>query len=97
MDRREFIKVSSLTAAAVAVPSIFLSGCSQQVRPGDGKVSATPTVCDICFWKCAGHVYSENGIPWKVVGNPQDLHSNGRFCTRGTGGLGAYLDKDRLK
>jgi len=97
MDRREFIKVSSLTAAAVTVPSIFLSGCSQQPRPGEGKVSTTPTVCDICFWKCAGHVYSENGKPWKVVGNPEDLHSNGRFCTRGTGGLGSYLDKDRLK
>ncbi len=69
MDRREFIKVSSLTAAAVTVPSIFLGGCSQQPRPGTGEVTATPTVCDICFWKCAGHVYSENGIPWKIVGN----------------------------
>ena len=97
MDRREFIKVSSLTAAAVTVPSIFLGGCSQQPKPGTGEVTATPTVCDICFWKCAGHVYSENGIPWKIVGNKEDLHSNGRLCTRGTGGMGAYLDQDRLK
>ena len=97
MNRREFIKVSSLTAAAVSVPSIFLSGCSQRSKPGEGEVSATPTICDRCFWKCAAHVYSENGIPWKVVGNPQDLHSQGRLCTRGTGGLGAYLDQDRLK
>ena len=97
MDRREFIKVSGLTAAAVTVPSILLGGCSRQPSPGTGEVSSTPTICDICFWKCAGHVYSENGIPWKIVGNEEDLHSNGRLCTRGSGGMGAYLDQDRLK
>jgi thiosulfate reductase/polysulfide reductase chain A len=31
------------------------------------------------------------------VGNPEDLHSHGRLCTRGSGGLGAYLDPDRLQ
>ena len=97
MDRREFIKVSGVTAAAATVPSIFLSGCSTQPNPGEGEVTATPTVCDICFWKCAGHVYVEDSVPWKIVGNDEDLHSNGRLCTRGTGGLGAYQDKDRLK
>ena len=97
MDRREFIKVSGVTAAAATVPSIFLSGCSTQPNPGEGEVTATPTVCDICFWKCAGHVYVEDSVPWKIIGNDEDLHSNGRLCTRGTGGLGAYQDKDRLK
>jgi thiosulfate reductase/polysulfide reductase chain A len=32
-----------------------------------------------------------------VVGNPQDTQSRGRLCTRGTGGLGAYEDPDRLR
>jgi thiosulfate reductase/polysulfide reductase chain A len=98
MKRREFIKLSGMlgTTGAVA-PSIFLSGCASKPLPGDGLVKKTPTICDMCFWKCAGFAYTENGSAWKVVGNPEDLHSNGRFCTRGTGGIGAYLDRDRLK
>ena len=32
----------------------------------------------------------------KITGNEADLHSEGRLCTRGTGGLGAYQDRDRL-
>ncbi|MEN8179521.1 MAG: molybdopterin-dependent oxidoreductase [Pseudomonadota bacterium] len=97
MNRREFIKLSGLLGTGAVAPSIFLSGCSSKPLPGDGLVKKTPTICDMCFWKCAGFVYSENSKPWKVVGNPEDLHSSGRFCTRGTGGIGAYLDRDRLK
>jgi thiosulfate reductase/polysulfide reductase chain A len=98
MKRREFIKLSGMlgTTGAVA-PSLFLSGCATKPLPGDGLVKKTPTICDMCFWKCAGFAYSENGSAWKVVGNQEDLHSGGRFCTRGTGGIGAYLDRDRLK
>lgn len=97
MKRREFLKLSGLAGTgAVAAPGL-LSGCSSPPLPGSGEVSVTPTVCDICFWKCAGQVHSEDGRPWKIVGNPDDTHSEGRLCTRGTGGLGAYLDRDRLK
>ena len=98
MKRREFIKVSSLlSAGAVASPSLMLSGCVARALPGSGVVSKTATVCDMCFWKCAGEVYKEDGKLWKITGNADDLHSGGRLCTRGTGGQGAYLDPDRLK
>ena len=98
MKRREFIKVSSLLGAGAAVaPSLMLSGCTTRPLPGTGVVVSTPTVCDMCFWKCAGNVYTEDDRLWKITGNPQDLHSGGRLCTRGTGGPGAYLDPDRLK
>ncbi|RME02097.1 MAG: nitrate reductase, partial [Calditrichaeota bacterium] len=30
-------------------------------------------------------------------GNPDDPNCNGRLCPRGTGGIGAYLDNDRLR
>jgi thiosulfate reductase/polysulfide reductase chain A len=86
-----------LGAAGAAAPSVFLGGCASRHVPGSGEVTVTPTVCDICFWKCAGLVHNENGKPWKVIGNPDDPHSEGRLCTRGTGGIGAYLDRDRLK
>ena len=98
MKRREFIKVSSLAGAgAVAAPSLMLSGCASKPLPGAGTVTKTPTVCDMCFWKCAGYVYQEDGELWKITGNENDLHSRGRLCTRGTGGPGAYRDPDRLK
>lgn len=98
MKRREFIKVSSLLGAgAVASPTLMLSGCVAKALPGAGVVSKTPTICDMCFWKCAGEVYKEDGELWKITGNAADLHSGGRLCTRGTGGPGAYLDPDRLK
>ena len=98
MKRREFIKVSTLLGASAMVPpALMLGGCSSKPLPGTGVVSKTPTVCDMCFWKCAGDVYKEDGKLWKITGNEDDLHSGGRLCTRGTGGPGAYLDPDRLK
>jgi thiosulfate reductase/polysulfide reductase chain A len=98
MRRREFIKLSSLLGAGAATsPAFLLGGCATKSLPGTGTVTATPTICDICFWKCAGHVYKEDGELWKIKGNADDLHSGGRLCTRGTGGPGAYLDRDRLK
>ena len=98
MKRREFIKLSSLlgTGATVA-PAFLLGGCAAKPLPGTGRVSSTPTICDMCFWKCAGNVHKEDDQLWKITGNPDDLHSGGRLCTRGTGGPGAYLDPDRLK
>jgi thiosulfate reductase/polysulfide reductase chain A len=98
VKRREFIKLSSLLGAgAAASPALMLGGCAAKPLPGAGTVSSTPTICDMCFWKCAGNVYKEDGELWKITGNPEDLHSGGRLCTRGTGGPGAYLDPDRLK
>jgi thiosulfate reductase/polysulfide reductase chain A len=62
------------------------------------NLTRTPTYCEICFWKCAGWVYKTGeGEIWKIIGNDEDQHSNGRFCPRGTGGVGMYIDKDRLK
>jgi thiosulfate reductase/polysulfide reductase chain A len=97
MKRRDFIRLSATLGAGAAVPVSLLTGCSSPPLPGSGEVRVSPTVCDICFWKCAGFVHAEDGKPWKVTGNPNDPHSDGRLCTRGTGGIGAYEDPDRLR
>jgi len=97
LNRREFIKVSSLLGAGTAMSPALLTGCTPHPLPGSGQVGKTPTFCDMCFWKCAATVYREDGKAWKVDGNDADLHCEGRLCTRGTGGLGSYEDRDRLK
>ena len=96
MNRREFLKISAALGASGTVPGL-LGGCSSQALPGTGEVTTSPTVCNMCFWQCAATLYKEDGRPWKVVGHPDDPHCDGRLCTRGTGGLGAYLDADRLR
>ncbi len=103
MNRREFIRLAGLSGAGVAGAGL-LGGCGTLLpgpnaypAPGSGKVSVTPTFCDMCFWKCAGLVHVEDGRPWKITGNDDDLLCAGRLCTRGTGGLGSYDDPDRLR
>ena len=101
--RRQFIKILGAGTGGAVLGTTALKA----FQPGEktdnfhllGKATdaATPTYCEICFWKCAGWVHKKDGKPWKITGNPDDPNSNGRFCPRGTGGIGAYTDPDRLK
>jgi thiosulfate reductase / polysulfide reductase chain A len=106
LGRRDFIRIAALGAGALAAGAggykIIRTFTSPEdiaentgVLPGYGR---TPTYCEVCFWKCAGWVYrNEEGKIWKIIGNSEDQHCNGRFCPRGTGGIGMYNDPDRLK
>jgi len=61
-------------------------------------IKRIPTYCEVCFWKCAGWAHlNDKGDIWKLTGNDDDPHCNGRLCPRGTGGVGMYYDDDRLK
>ena len=62
-----------------------------------GEVRTYPTFCNICFWQCAAIASVRDGKLWKIEGNPRDPVSRGRLCTRGTGGIGAQFDPDRLR
>ncbi|MFO8129337.1 MAG: molybdopterin-dependent oxidoreductase [Bacteroidales bacterium] len=104
--RRDFIKISALGTAGIAAAGSAFSmlGRSALFAAGnDGQrsvhaVKRYPTYCEVCFWKCAGWTYTDRaGRIRKVVGNSRDPHCNGRLCPRGTGGIGMYHDKDRLK
>lgn len=100
--RRDFIRISALGAGGltIGIPSLrsWVGGTESQERAIYESMLRTPTYCEICFWKCAGWVYkNQSGDIWKITGNDEDLHSNGRFCPRGTGGVGMYHDENRLK
>lgn len=99
MQRRDFLKLSA-TAGAAALLGPMLGGCSEQAE-WQKMMSAlpateSPTVCNICYWACAARVHTRGSELWKITGRPGDLHSEGRLCTRGTGGVGAYYDPNRL-
>ncbi len=104
--RREFIKISGLGLGGLALSGsiakkVFSEDASWNAPAltghREGKLKLTPTFCEICFWKCAGWVHTIDGEPYKITGNSEDPNCNGRLCPRGTGGLGAYLDNDRLR
>jgi len=101
-SRRDFIKISGLgiggmTIAGNAVVKAITDSASGKFGYKN-LLSPTPTYCEVCFWKCAGWVHkNEKGDIQKITGHKEDMHSNGRFCPRGTGGVGMYYDEDRLK
>ena len=102
LSRRKFIKIGSATAGAAALTSgLTTDWWSLQAHPlqdpqtdGDRVV---PTFCELCFWKCGVLAHVRDGRVTKLVGNPKHPLSNGRLCPRGTGGVGALYDPDRLK
>jgi thiosulfate reductase/polysulfide reductase chain A len=102
LSRREFIKISGMGLGGLALTTpIFNKALGAVLMPDKtpGMYSKrVPTICEVCFWKCAGWTHlNDDGEIWKITGNSDDQHSNGRFCPRGTGGVGMYYDEDRLK
>ena len=101
--RREFIKISAIGAGGLALANPVLNWVPgfmpKEKKPlNESKAKRFPTFCEVCFWKCAGFTYlNEDGKIQKIIGNEKDPHSNGRFCPRGTGGVGMYYDNDRLR
>ncbi len=98
-SRREFIKISGAGIGTLAVGGGVLKYIADQTGdlPEQKIVSKTPTYCEMCTYQCAGWAYTKNGSPWKLTGNELDEHCYGRLCTKGSAGIGAYNDPDRLK
>ena len=104
-NRREFIRISLYGAGFIAagagtykVIRALSKKEEEEIKKLAIDLKRTPTYCEVCFWKCAGWVYKNaEGKIWKIIGNDDDQHCNGRFCPRGTGGVGMYYDEDRLK
>ncbi len=99
MHRRDFLKLSAATGCT-ALLGASLGGCAgpaewQRLMTQE-PAKQSPTVCNICFWACAASVHIRGDDIWKITGQPEDDHCDGRLCTRGTGGVGAYYDPNRL-
>jgi thiosulfate reductase/polysulfide reductase chain A len=99
LSRRRFLQISAATfgAAAATIPLRSSWAAAEALAAKSGELRIVPTTCDMCFWKCGALAYVRDGKLWKVEGNPLDPLSRGRLCTRGTGGIGACEDPDRLR
>lgn len=98
LSRRKFLKITGAVAGVAAASTAALKATQRAGNTGPKRgVRTVPTYCDICFWKCGAIAYVKDGELWKVEGNPLDPLSNGRLCPRGTGGVGAHTDPDRLR
>ncbi|UCF67608.1 MAG: molybdopterin-dependent oxidoreductase [Acidobacteriota bacterium] len=97
LSRRRFLKIGAGSIAACASGAVGCRSAASLPKASIEDVQKTPTFCDICFWKCGAIAYTRGGRLWRIEGNPEDPLSRGRLCPRGTGGVGAHFDPDRLK
>ena len=99
VSRRRFLQVSGTAAGLAAAGSVAAGLARGAAAAPDAEkgVREIPTFCDICFWKCGAIAHVRDGRLWKIEGNPADPLSRGRLCPRGTGGVGAHFDPDRLR
>jgi thiosulfate reductase / polysulfide reductase chain A len=96
LSRRRFLKISAASIVAAGAAS-QVSRAFGATASGPKGVRRIPTFCDICFWKCGAVASVRDGKLWKIEGNPTDPLCRGRLCPRGTGGIGAHTDPDRLR
>ena len=94
LSRRRFLEIT--TAAAGVSAAGGLPAFAHSVVGTSETAGTVPTVCDVCFWKCGAVAHLRDGKLWKIVGNDIDPLSEGRLCPRGTGGIGAHHDANRL-
>ncbi|MBI3194895.1 MAG: molybdopterin-dependent oxidoreductase, partial [Ignavibacteriae bacterium] len=97
LSRRKFLKIGGATIGTALAGGALLKGTQLVSKQQSTETRTVPTFCDICFWKCGAIAHVKDGKLWKVEGNPLDPLSNGRLCPRGTGGVGAHYDPDRLR
>ncbi len=97
LSRRRFLKISAASVVAAGAAAQATRCLAAGASKGASGVKQIPTFCDICFWKCNAVASVRDGKLWKIEGNPSDPLSRGRLCPRGTGGIGAHSDPDRLR
>ena len=96
VSRRRFLQISGATLG-LAAGGAAVGRLDGRAAPAERGLRRVPTFCDVCFWKCGAIATVRDGRLWKIEGNPDDPLSRGRLCPRGTGGIGAHFDSDRLR
>ena len=100
MNRRDFIKISSLFLAGSAAMSSQigrnLTGTGTAFAGNAGEENVVHSICEHCFWRCGIAAHVRDGKIYKITGSEHHPLSNGKLCPRGTGEIGQIYDPDRL-
>jgi len=109
LSRRDFLKVSAITAAVAAAGyaasknfgfDIFSPANYEQLQPGY-QYSYAPSMCGICSSVCDILVNVEQNGNYirarEIDGNPLSTLNYGKVCARGRSGTLITYNKDRLK
>lgn len=97
LSRRRFLRIGAATMAAAGSLDASLQVLTEPGKRAERGTRTVPTFCNLCFWQCGAIATVRDGELWKIEGNPLDPLSHGRLCPRGTGGIGAHFDRDRLR
>ena len=100
LSRRDFLKLGTAGAAAMAVGSMLPPKVAHAAREaglvsaeGDGYITS---MCEMCVWRCGLIAKVQGGRVVKLEGNPENPHSKGKLCPRGQSGLMNTYDPDRV-
>ena len=105
LNRREFIRLSTGAAAALAAPT-WLS-CATNDSPGAPSLAqlgpidyrraeAKPTICFGCTTHCGVLGWVQDGRVRLIEGNPKDPNSQGTICSKANGLIEATESPERL-
>ncbi len=104
IDRREFIKLLSLTGGAI---SLGIYGCKNIIdvperlielaKKGPGIETWKNTICGQCPAGCGIKVRLIDGIPVYIKGNPNYPVNKGGMCPAGHSALELLFNPDRIK
>lgn len=99
LTRRSFLKGTAAALGALGLAGVG-SGMASAAPVADGPLTydkITPTMCEMCVWRCGVWAKVRDGKVVKLEGNPYHPHSRGRLCARGQSGIMTAYDPDRIK
>lgn len=103
LDRRDFLKLGAVAAAAVAAPGV-LHLVARKKYPSNtawagktvGDVKHIPSMCQACTTACGIIAHVKDGRLLTVTGNPKDPNSQGSICGKGAAGPSILYDPYRV-
>lgn len=98
ISRRRFLQKSVALMVLGSTPFAGVKLLADTKNPGKVAMSRqVPTLCEMCVNKCAAIAHVRDGIVKKLEPNPLFPKSRNMLCARGTAGIHALYDPDRLK
>jgi anaerobic selenocysteine-containing dehydrogenase len=102
VPRRDFLKVSGLTAGGLAALGALGSGF-KSITEAQAKslqqtgIKTVYSACVMCPAECAIAINVENGVASSIYGNPHAPLNSGVLCAKGASGLQMVYNANRVK